>query len=446
MTEQKIREKAHRNLGLVVYSKEELQRIVKLAENATDTKGNEKYDFIGWILHDSDIDSETNTTKKEHYHILLKLAQPNKNSNKNITISAVAKQLKVEKNVIEILDCPYFSYHIKYLIHHQPKFHERGRYSKDEIQIVRNNTGKTLEDYLNDDAGIKKNINYYIPEIVNNRMTLQDVFEEDEVLYCKKLNVLTNAEAKRVENIIPETRIVYYITGDSGQGKTTLAKLLAKGLFLEDVKKNKIVDNKNLHKLVYFVGSRNVAFDKYNQQKVMIFDDIRNDTIKDLGGVKEVFKLFNNQPNNESYDKKFGNVIVNSEVVFLTNVEDIDTFVYNTMKNETLKVRNQLYRRLPVIIDVSRNQIVIKVSNYIISQINKNYTGGREHHVYQKVLTIDVDLIALAKNENIKNISKLTRDFLNLHRNIQKVFKSKNNRKSVKVIKNVNPIAAKLFK
>lgn len=446
MTEQKIREKAHRNLGLVVYSKEELQRILKLAENATDTKGNEKYDFIGWILHDSDIDSETNTTKKEHYHILLKLAQPNKNSNKNITISAVAKQLKVEKNVIEILDCPYFSYHIKYLIHHQPKFHERGRYSKDEIQIVRNNTGKTLEDYLNDDAGIKKNINYYIPEIVNNRMTLQDVFEEDEVLYCKKLNVLTNAEAKRVENIIPETRIVYYITGNSGQGKTTLAKLLAKGLFLEDVKKNKIVDNKNLHKLVYFVGSRNVAFDKYNQQKVMIFDDIRNDTIKDLGGVKEVFKLFNNQPNNESYDKKFGNVIVNSEVVFLTNVEDIDTFVYNTMKNETLKVRNQLYRRLPVIIDVSRNQIVIKVSDYIISQINKNYTGGRAHHVYQKVLTIDVDLIALAKNENIKNISKLTRDFLKLHRNIQKVFKSENNRKSVKVIKNVNPIATKLFK
>lgn len=446
MTEQKIREKAHRNLGLVVYSEEELQRIIKLAENATDTSGNEKYDFIGWIHHNKDIDSETNTTKKEHYHILLKLAQANKNSNKNITISAAAKQLKVEKHMIEILDCPYFSYHVKYLIHHQPKFHERGRYGKDEIQIVRNKTGKTLEDYLNDDAGIKKNINYYIPEIVNNRMTLQDVFEEDEVLYCKKLNVLTNAEAKRVENIIPETRIVYYITGDSGQGKTTLAKLLAKGLFLEDVKKNKIVDNKNLHKLVYFVGSRNVAFDKYNQQKVMIFDDIRNDTIKDLGGVKEVFKLFNNQPNSESYDKKFGNVIVNSEVVFLTNVEDIDTFVYNTMKNETLKVRNQLYRRLPVIIDVSRNQIVIKVSNYIISQINKNYTGGREHHVYQKVLTIDVDLIALAKNENIKNISKLTRDFLKLHRNIQKVFKSENNRKSVKVIKNVNPIAAKLFK
>mgnify|MGYP000991267157 CR=1 FL=1 len=173
MTEQKIREKAHRNLGLVVYSEEELQRIIKLAENATDTSGNEKYDFIGWIHHNKDIDSETNTTKKEHYHILLKLAQPNKNSNKNITISAVAKQLKVEKNVIEILDCPYFSYHVKYLIHKQPKFQERGQYNPEEIQVVRNRTGKSIEDYLTDNKEIKKNLNYYINEIVNNRMTLE---------------------------------------------------------------------------------------------------------------------------------------------------------------------------------------------------------------------------------------------------------------------------------
>lgn len=446
MTEQKTREKAHRNLGLIVYSEEELQRILKLAENATDTKGNEKYDFIAWILHDSDIDSETNTTKKEHYHILLKLAQANKNSNKNITVSAIAKQLKVEKNVIEILDCPYFSYHIKYLIHQQPKFHERGRYSKDKIQIVRNKTRKTLEDYLSEDSDIKKNENYYISEIVNNRMSLEDVFEENEVLWCKKLNVLTNAEAKRVENTIPETRVVYYITGDTGQGKTTLAKLLAKGLFLEDVKKHKIVKNKKLHKLVYFVGSKNVAFDRYNNQKVMIFDDIRSDTIKDFGGVEEAFKLFNNQPNGESFNKKFGKVVINSEVMFLTNIEDIDTFISKTMENEPLKVRNQLYRRIPVIIDVRGNQLVIKVSNYIISQLDKNYKAGREHNIYQDVLTIDIDLFSLIKDENIKNISRLTKEFLNLHTNIQKVFGSYNKSKPVKIVKKINPIAKKLFK
>lgn len=348
--------------------------------------------------------------------------------------------------MIEILECPVFSYHVKYLIHQQPQFHERGRYSKDEIKIVRNNTGKTLEDYLNDTWDIKKNLNYYITEIVNNRLTLEDVFEQDEVIYCKNLNTLKNAEAKRVESIIPETRIVYYITGDSGNGKTTLAKLLAKGLFLEDVEKHKIVKNKNLHKLVYFVGSKNVAFDKYNHQKVMIFDDVRSDTIKDLGGVEEAFKLFNNQPNGESFNKKFGNVVINSEVIFLTNVENIDTFVYNTMENETLKVRNQLYRRLPVIIDVSRNQIVIKVSNYIFSEIDKNYKGGREHYIYQEAITLDIDLVSLIKDENIKSISRLTKEFLNLHTNIQEVFGSDKKSKPVKIIKKINPIAKKLFK
>lgn len=446
MTEEKTREKAYRYLGLVVYDFEELQRIIKLAENATDTSGNEKYDFISWIHHNNDIDFETNTTKKAHYHILLKLAQANKNSNKNITVSVAAKKLKVEKNVIEILECPYFSYHVKYLIHLQPKFHERGRYSKDEIQIVRNNTGKTLEDYLSDNSDIKKNLNYYIEEIVNNRMTLEDVFEEDQTLYCKKLQILERAEAKRVESIIPETRVCYYITGTSGQGKTTLTKLLAKGLFLEDVKKHNIVDNKNLHKLMYFTGSKNVAFDKYNHQKVMVFDDVRNATIKDLGGVEEAFKLFNNQPNSESFNKKFGNVVINSEVMFLTNVQDIHTFVSNVMKNEPLQIRNQLYRRLPVIIEVKRNQIVFKVSNYILSELDKNYKVGREHHIYQTVLTLNTDVLFMAKNESIQNIKKLTKDFFKLHKAIKKVFKRDNRRKPGKVVKEINPIAAKIFK
>ena len=438
------KEKVYRNLGLVVYSEEELQRILKLAEQATDTKGNEKFDFIAWILHDSDIDSETNTTKDSHYHILLKLAQENNRNNKNITIKAAAKKLQVKENVIEILECSVFSYHVKYLIHQQPQFHERGRYSKDKIKIVRNNTGKTLEDYLNDTWDIKKNVNYYISEIAENKMTLEDVFEEDKVLYCKKLNVLRNAEAKRAESITPETRVVYYITGDTGNGKTTLAKLLAKGLFLEDVEKHKIIKNKNLQKLIYFVGSKNVAFDKYDNQKAMIFDDIRSETIKDLGGVEEAFKLFNNQPNGESYNIKFGKVIINSEAMFLTNVEDIDTFISKTMENESLKVRNQLYRRIPVVIEVKRKKIVIKVSNYILSCLNKEYEGGREHNIYQEAITLKIDLFSL--EENIKNISRLTKEFLNLHKNIQKVFGSNKKSKPVKIEKIINPIAAKLFK
>lgn len=446
MTEQTTKEKVYRYIGLVVYEREELERVIKLAEADTDTKGNEKYEFISWIFHDRDVDLEKNVLKKPHYHVLLKLTQDGSNNNKNITVSVAAKKLQVQKNMIEILECPYFGYHVKYLIHKQPKFQERGQYNPEEIQVVRNRTGKSIEDYLTDNTEIKKNLNYYIEEIVNNRMTLEDVFEEDQTLYCKKLQVLERAEAKRVESIIPETRVIYYITGTSGQGKTTLTKLLVKGLFLEDVKKHNIVDNKNLHKLMYFIGSKNVAFDKYNHQKVMVFDDVRNATIKDLGGVEEAFKLFNNQPNSEAFNKKFGNVVINSEVMFLTNVQDIHTFVSSVMKNEPLQIRNQLYRRLPVIIEVKRNQIVFKVSNYILSQLDKNYKGGREHHIYQTVLTLNTDVLFMAKNESIQNIKKLTKDFLKLHKAIKKVFKRDNRRKPGKVVKEINPIAAKIFK
>lgn len=440
------KEKVYRNLGLVVYSKEELQRILKLAEQATDTKGNEKFDFIGWILHDKDIKTETNTTKDPHYHILLKLAQENNRNNKNITIKAAAKKLQVKENVIEILECSVFSYHVKYLIHLQPQFHERGRYSKDEIKIVRNNTGKTLDDYLNDTWDIKKNINYYISEVAENKMTLEDVFEEDKVLYCKKLNVLRNAEAKRAENIIPETRVVYYVTGKSGTGKTTLTKLLSKGLFLDDVKKHNIVDDTNLHKLMYFTGGKNVAFDSYKYQKVMVFDDVRDAKITDFGGAEEAFKIFNNQPNNESVNKKFGNVVITSEVMFLTNVEDIHTFVSKVMKNQSQEIKNQLYRRIPVIIEVKSDEILFKVSNYIYSRLNRKYKGGKEHYIYRPVLRLNTGVLPVAENESIKDIKKLTKDFLKLHKNIEKVFKRKEKRKSVKIKAEIIPGAEDLFK
>ena len=62
------------------------------------------------------------------------------------------------------------------------------------------------------------------------------------------------------------------------------------------------------------------------------------------------------------------------------------------------------------------------------------------------MITLDIDLVSLMKDENIKSISRLTKEFLNLHTNIQKVFGSDNKSKPVKIIKKINPIAKKLFK
>lgn len=446
MAKGKSKTKAYRQIGLVVYSEDELQKIIKLAEDAVDRKGNEKFEFIAWILHNKDFDLENNEIKKPHYHILLKLTQQDSNNNKNITIKAAAKKLQVEENTIEILECSYFGYLVKYLIHKQPKFQPRGQYKKEEIQVVRNKTGRSLDYYLDDNIVIRNKVDYYINEITKNRMTLNDVLEEDNILYCNNFPRLERAEALRVQDIIPETRVVYYVTGKSGTGKTTLTKLLSKGLFLDDVKKHKIVDNTNLHKLIYFTGGENVAFDNYKYQKVMVFDDVRNTKIKDLGGVEEAFKIFNNQPNNEAVNKKYGNVVITSEVMFLTNIEDIHTFVSKTMDNESQEVKNQLYRRIPVIVEVSEKEILFKVSNYIYSRLNKKYKGGKEHYIYRPVLKVNTGVLPVAENESIKEIKKLTKDFLPLHKNIETVFKRKEKRKSVKIKSEIIPGAEILFK
>lgn len=328
MTGENTKLKVYRNIGLVVYDFKELQRIIKLAEEATDVKGNEKFDFIGWILHDRDIKTDT-TTKDPHYHILLKLAQEDKRNNKNITIKAAAKKLKVEENVIEILEYSYFSYHLKYLIHFQPKFHERGCYDKEEIQIVRNNTGKTLEDYLTEPE-VKEKTNIIKPKsileelmikISNNEIIYLNqardfIFEKtgSDLLYLKKYKKIEswlNAAIKgRIDPTKQKNMKVILITGETGTFKTTYVREFAKKYY-----------NNSL-----YVAKTNDLVDSYVGQKIFLINEYKSDFFDSLKE-DEHLELLDNHSDGQVKSRFYNKYINNVEILFLTTTYSIDRLI-----------------------------------------------------------------------------------------------------------------------
>jgi hypothetical protein len=325
MTGENTKLKVYRNIGLVVYSEEELQRILKLAEEATDVKGNEKFDFIGWILHDRDIKTDT-TTKDPHYHILLKLAQEDKRNNKNITIKAAAKKLKVEENVIEILEYSYFSYHLKYLIHFQPKFHERGCYSKEEIQIVRNNTGKTLEDYLTEPE-VKEKTNNIKPTSILDELKIK--ISKNEILYInqacdfiiektgdallylnnyKKIEGWINGMIKgRINPMIPKNMKVILLTGKTGTYKSTYANEFAK---------------KYYNNFIYTAKANDLG-DSYIGQTVFLINEYKSDFFDSLKE-DEHLELLDNHSDGQIKSRYFNKNMNNVEILFLTTTYSID--------------------------------------------------------------------------------------------------------------------------
>lgn len=77
-----------------------------------------------WIRHDQDVNEETGELKKPHYHVVIKLKT-------NCTISALAKNLNVQENMIEPVK-KSLNGCLKYLIHYGDD--KKYNYDKEDVQ------------------------------------------------------------------------------------------------------------------------------------------------------------------------------------------------------------------------------------------------------------------------------------------------------------------------
>ena len=154
---------------------------------------------------------------------------------------------------------------------------------------------------------------------------------------------------------------VLYIQGNTGAGKSTLAKMLA-GQAIEEANGN---DEKWS---VHFSGATN-PLDDYNGEEVLVMDDVRGGTL----GANEWLRLFD--PHNANrIGARYRNKAVVSRFIIVTSIQSLDEFIMDaratTKKSVTDEPADQFLRRIFASIRV------------ILADNDMSKTGIDAKHIY----------------------------------------------------------------
>lgn len=335
-----------------------------------------------------------------HWHILLQF----KNA---VNLDALARSFNVPSNLVKVMrGAGAFLDGIQYLTHESPKqWEEKGKhcYPREEVffasekvanywwDVLDNRTEKRME------LPSKEIYNSIHKKLIEGKIDLDEayainaeVFNENEALFKKaRRNAMKHMP-------LPVVRSNYYISGMGGAGKTVAAKALARSLFPG------VPDDK----LFFVIGDKKVAFDDYNGEPVIIWDDWRPEELLSNFDRGLVWKIFAVNPERVSLNVKYGDVTLVNAINIVTSVIPFMEFIdklsakykdsHGTIHPEEDK--GQGYRRFPMFIEVTPQSLELFVS--------QSMTGG-ERSLYEPILKVETVMLDLAKNPTLENSQKV---------------------------------------
>ena len=297
--------------GPVVYSIDDIKHMVAgICDRYTNTK-------YAYITHDKD--QSPDGPAPVHYHILLKFANP-----------VPFKYIKEAFPYGNIEPARSTNACVQYLIHKNNP--EKAQY--DKMLIYTNYDPDAFAKLFTNDNKLQK---------VNEADELARVLEDIEARRCRRynyfdyvdlslwskhksqlINALEYAETKASCN--PDRDLdVWFFTGNSGDGKTTLAKAYAKQL-CNDYGFNGVAVS----------SSSNDPFNHYGGQDVIILDDLRDNAFT----FQDLIKILDNHTVS-SVRSRFNNKIFTGKLIIITSWQDLDKWYQGISEN-----KKQLYRRI----------------------------------------------------------------------------------------------------
>ena len=334
-----------------------------------------------YIKHDKDVvteadietgrgaytDADLNKPKGVHWHIVIETA------NNAYPASTIAKWLNIPENMVDIpkgrgafIDC------VEYLRHSDIHQALKGKYEYGADEVKANFDWETEVEAL-----ILRKTEYERPlsekEYVKNSvlykgMTIREVIDRYPTLYQEELTTLQKLRLEYLNRNapMPPFRVNYYIYGNSGTGKDTMAHSLAKALF----------SNMEYDDDVYFeIGSKKVTFSGYDGQPVIIWSEFRADTFVDaLGGYESVLGTIDIIPKNKREHKKYGDIRLVNAVNIVTSTQDYRDFLRGLVQ-EGDPDPTQANRRFPIIIPIH--------ADYFDIMLNEGYLGGDAFSEYR---------------------------------------------------------------
>ncbi len=342
-----------------------------------------------WILHDKDIVSEKDyekyrekasrypannpmrdfynsltvgSLKPQNVHILLHFKEKKQKTRLTIANKFGCATNVVKGSILGIPGCQLNSGALLYLLHANAP--EKHQYSIEEVH-----SNPKLHDELCallEERKSGKNISLTIKEykspeeIVNeisNGKLLAEVYKDnnvDKFTYVKNLKYFRDAEAeyRRHKAKMPEYLLNIYIEGESGTGKTSVAKMIARYLYPHE------------EDPFFAVGARQVAFQNYAGQKVLIWDDITPVKLLDITPTGDIQEMLDpHQQEKVARNIKHSYVILTNEINIFTSTFNHFTFFNALITNDTPK--EQIFRRFPIVIEIKQSDICMLINKGI---------------------------------------------------------------------------------
>lgn len=340
-----------------------------------------------YIFHDKDIWTEEDELenpkhkagehKDDHWHIAIEMKS-------NMTeVSTIAKWFNLPENLIDIgkgrgafLDI------VEYITHENPKEcgpieeggHGKHRYEDEEMYAsfdFRAELNKRAADRLKfgQDLDKKQQQRY---EVLYNGKSLLQCQSDDPILYMEDYKELKNLRMQYLSQLPPPPlRLNFYVQGRGGVGKGLMCRALARSLCPE------LSDDSEIF---FEVGAPGAAFEGYDGQPIIIWNDRRHSTLlKELKGRENVFNVFDTHPTRQKQNIKFGSVALCNRVNIVNSVEPytefLDGFV-GKFKNENgdweqEEDKGQSYRRFPFIMPLREEDFDIL--------LNKGFMDGTDN-------------------------------------------------------------------
>lgn len=200
------------------------------------------------------------------------------------------------------------------------------------------------------------------------QMTLRQVREQEPAVYFAK-GTIAHLQKCRDDYLLnaplPQFRTNYYIGGAARTGKSTVAALFARALA------RALYPDLNEVEAIYTVGRPGVAFQSYDGQPILIWDDYRPLTIIEAigGDVRQrdsIWPVLDISPKRVQVNKKFGAVTLLNSINIITGIQSYREFLdglageyVDKQTGEQVKVedKNQAYGRFPFVSEVTAETI-----------------------------------------------------------------------------------------